>query len=47
MRSAVADFEIQLPEGAEIVLFNAGEPHTTVVQPLPLSGKSNPWGVKK
>jgi hypothetical protein len=41
------DFEIHMPKGAEVFLFNAGEPHTAVVQPLPASGTSNPWGVKK
>ena len=41
------DIEIQLPKGAEVFLFNAGEPKTAAVQPLPLTGKANPWGVKK
>ena len=41
------DIEIQLPKGSEVFLFNAGEPHTAVVQPLPVSGSNNPWGVKK
>ena len=38
------DLEIHLPKGAEVLLFNAGEPRTAVVQPLPACGVNNPWG---